>query len=63
MQPVPADGQTMGEIVFRGNVVMKGYLKNPGATEEAFAGGWFHPATWRCCTRTATSRSATAART
>ena len=42
MQPVPADGQTMGEIVFRGNVVMKGYLKNPGATEEAFAGGWFH---------------------
>jgi len=42
MQPVPADGLTMGEIVFRGNVVMKGYLKNPGATDEAFAGGWFH---------------------
>ncbi|MEY4883339.1 MAG: hypothetical protein RIS34_1193 [Pseudomonadota bacterium] len=42
MQPVPADGETMGEIFFRGNVVMKGYLKNPGATEEAFAGGWFH---------------------
>ncbi len=42
MEPVPADGQTMGEIFFRGNVVMKGYLKNPGATEEAFAGGWFH---------------------
>ena len=40
--PVPADGQTMGEIFFRGNVVMKGYLKNPTATEEAFAGGWFH---------------------
>ncbi len=42
MQAVPADGQTMGEIFFRGNVVMKGYLKNPTATEEAFAGGWFH---------------------
>jgi fatty-acyl-CoA synthase len=39
---VPADGETVGEIVFRGNAVMKGYLKNPGATEEAFAGGWFH---------------------
>jgi fatty-acyl-CoA synthase len=42
MQPVPADGTTMGEIFFRGNLVMKGYLKNPHATEEAFAGGWFH---------------------
>lgn len=42
MQAVPADGETMGEIFFRGNVVMKGYLKNPSATEEAFAGGWFH---------------------
>ena len=42
MQPVPADGETMGEIFFRGNVVMKGYLKNPTATQEAFAGGWFH---------------------
>jgi len=42
MQRVPADGETMGEIMFRGNVVMKGYLKNPKATEEAFAGGWFH---------------------
>jgi fatty-acyl-CoA synthase len=39
---VPADGQTMGEIVFRGNIVMKGYLKNAKATEAAFAGGWFH---------------------
>ncbi len=39
---VPADGQTMGEIMFRGNIVMKGYLKNPKATGEAFAGGWFH---------------------
>ena len=42
MQPVPADGETMGEIFFRGNLVMKGYLKNPAATREAFAGGWFH---------------------
>ncbi len=42
MQPVPADGQTIGEVMFRGNVVMKGYLKNPEATDEAFAGGWFH---------------------
>jgi len=38
----PADGQTMGEIMFRGNIVMKGYLKNPGATAKSFAGGWFH---------------------
>jgi fatty-acyl-CoA synthase len=42
MQPVPADGETMGEIMFRGNITMKGYLKNPTATEEAFRGGWFH---------------------
>jgi len=42
MAPTPADGQTMGEIMFRGNIVMKGYLKNPAATEKAFAGGWFH---------------------
>jgi fatty-acyl-CoA synthase len=42
LAPVPADGTTMGEIFMRGNIVMKGYLKNPGATEEAFAGGWFH---------------------
>lgn len=40
--PVPKDGQTMGEIMMRGNLVMKGYLKNPTATQEAFAGGWFH---------------------
>ncbi len=39
---VPADGQTMGEIMFRGNIVMKGYLKNPAATAKAFEGGWFH---------------------
>jgi fatty-acyl-CoA synthase len=42
MAPTPADGQTMGEIMFRGNIVMKGYLKNPAATDKAFAGGWFH---------------------
>ena len=42
MQPVPADGETMGEVMFRGNVVMKGYLKNPKSTAAAFAGGWFH---------------------
>jgi fatty-acyl-CoA synthase len=42
MAPVPRDGQTMGEIMFRGNITMKGYLKNPKATGEAFAGGWFH---------------------
>jgi fatty-acyl-CoA synthase len=42
MQPVPRDGETMGEIMFRGNIAMKGYLKNPKATAEAFAGGWFH---------------------
>ena len=42
MQPVPADGETMGEIMFRGNITMKGYLRNPAATAEAFRGGWFH---------------------
>ncbi|HAJ45178.1 MAG TPA: acyl-CoA synthetase, partial [Alphaproteobacteria bacterium] len=42
MKPVPQDGQTMGEVMFRGNVVMKGYLKNPKATKAAFKGGWFH---------------------
>lgn len=42
MQPVPADGRTIGEVMFRGNMVMKGYLKNPAATAEAFTGGWFH---------------------
>ncbi|MBK9116308.1 MAG: acyl-CoA synthetase [Betaproteobacteria bacterium] len=42
MREVPWDGQTMGEIMFRGNITMKGYLKNPAATAEAFAGGWFH---------------------
>lgn len=42
MVPVPRDGETIGEIMLRGNVVMKGYLKNPKATREAFEGGWFH---------------------
>ena len=42
MEPVPADGRTMGEAMFRGNVVMKGYLKNKDSTDKAFAGGWFH---------------------
>ena len=42
MEPVPWDGETMGEIMFRGNLVMKGYLKNPKTTDESFAGGWYH---------------------
>jgi fatty-acyl-CoA synthase len=42
MAPVPRDGATIGEVMFRGNVVMKGYLKNKQASEKAFAGGWFH---------------------
>jgi fatty-acyl-CoA synthase len=42
MQTVPADGTTLGEVMFRGNVVMKGYLKNPATTAKAFEGGWFH---------------------
>ncbi|MGZ5066020.1 MAG: acyl-CoA synthetase [Usitatibacter sp.] len=42
LAPVPRDGETMGEIMFRGNITMKGYLKNPSATAEAFRGGWFH---------------------
>jgi fatty-acyl-CoA synthase len=42
MKTVPADGETMGEIMFRGNITMKGYLKNPSASRKAFAGGWFH---------------------
>ncbi|HLY53398.1 MAG TPA: acyl-CoA synthetase [Steroidobacteraceae bacterium] len=42
LEPVPANGEALGEIMFRGNIVMKGYLKNPAATRAAFAGGWFH---------------------
>ena len=42
MKPTPADGRTLGEVMFRGNVVMKGYLKNKKSTDDAFAGGWFH---------------------
>ena len=42
MQPVARDGETMGEVMFRGNVVMKGYLKNKSASDKAFEGGWFH---------------------
>jgi fatty-acyl-CoA synthase len=42
MKPVPRDGETLGEVMFRGNVVMKGYLKNPSSTAKAFEGGWFH---------------------
>ena len=42
MEHTPADGKTLGEVMFRGNIVMKGYLKNEKATQEAFAGGWFH---------------------
>ncbi|SOE16336.1 fatty-acyl-CoA synthase [Hoeflea halophila] len=42
MEKVPADGETIGEVMFRGNIVMKGYLKNPAASREAFRGGWFH---------------------
>ncbi|MBA3479307.1 MAG: acyl-CoA synthetase [Lautropia sp.] len=42
MNPVPRDGETLGEVVFKGNITMKGYLKNPAATRAAFEGGWFH---------------------
>ena len=42
LEPVPADGETLGEVFFRGNIVMMGYLKNPTATEQALRGGWFH---------------------
>ncbi|MBB4267432.1 acyl-CoA synthetase [Roseospira visakhapatnamensis] len=42
LEPVPWDGETMGEVFFRGNITMRGYLKNPAATEKALAGGWFH---------------------
>ena len=42
MEKTPADAETIGEVMFRGNIVMKGYLKNEKATNDAFAGGWFH---------------------
>ena len=42
LEPAPKDGETMGEVLLRGNTVMRGYLKNPDTTDEAFAGGWFH---------------------
>ena len=49
LQPTPRDGETMGEIFMRGNTVMKGYLKNPSATVEAFEGGWFHTGDLAVC--------------
>ncbi len=49
MKPLPRDGETIGEIMFRGNIVMKGYLKNPRASEEAFAGGYFHSGDLAVC--------------
>ncbi len=49
LQPVPRDGETIGEVMFRGNIVMKGYLKNPQATQEAFSGGWFHSGDLAVC--------------
>jgi len=49
LEPVPQDGQTIGEVMFRGNVVMKGYLKNPAATREAFEGGYFHSGDLAVC--------------
>ena len=55
MNDVPADGATMGEMVMRGNGVMKGYFRDQEATELAFAGGWFHWVTSASCIRTAMS--------
>jgi fatty-acyl-CoA synthase len=49
LEPVPRDGETIGEIMFKGNIVMKGYLKNPEATKQAFAGGWFHSGDLAVC--------------
>jgi len=49
LEPVPHDGKTIGEIMFRGNIVMKGYLNNPEATNKAFEGGWFHSGDLAVC--------------
>ncbi len=49
MEPVPADGKSIGEIMFKGNLVMKGYLKNPQATKKSFEGGWFHSGDLAVC--------------
>jgi fatty-acyl-CoA synthase len=54
MPRCPRDGETMGEVMFRGNIVMKGYLKNPAATRRPSATAGSTPATWACSTRTAT---------
>jgi fatty-acyl-CoA synthase len=49
LEPVPKDGKTIGEVMFRGNIVMKGYLKNPAATAQSFAGGYFHSGDLAVC--------------
>ena len=61
-EQVPWDGETLGEIVFRGNIVMKGYLKSPGETAKAFKDGWFWSGDSQCNTLMATSKSAIALR-
>jgi acyl-CoA synthetase (AMP-forming)/AMP-acid ligase II len=63
MEPVPNDGETLGEIMFRGNICMKGYLKNERATDEAFRGGWFHTGDLGVMTPDGYIASRTAART